>query len=186
MNIIGQMQQQLSIISIGVHNIMMRLQYIDSDGEVIATELIHGLEMVKTKVSFITICVNIQNLPCTQIEAESYGSKLLTTFTMRDTHWRLINVTKSETIENIFTMDSYLYMYQGDYDATLTEHMNDFRSCPKHTMSTENNRFLYEDNAVYTIKCIPCPINTYYYETSMLPNASNISKTMYIHMTHFG
>ena len=49
----------------------------------------------------------------------------------------LINVTKSEIFDNIFTVNLYLYIYQDDEDETLIEYMNDFRSCPKRECAGE-------------------------------------------------
>jgi len=89
---------------------------------------------------------------------------------------QLANVTKFETIGNIFMVNYYFYFDQGNEDDILGEYKNDFRSCPKRTMSTGNNRFFDEDNAVYEIRCIAYPINTYYYETSVLPDTSNTTE----------
>jgi len=189
-NLIKHRQKRLSMLSFGVENIIMRLQSISSHVGVVETEIIKGLETTKISGSIITICVNVQNLPCSQDEANYHGAKVLTTIKMQanvgDLFINLENVTKSETIGNIFMVNYYGNLYQGHVHDIITEYQNDFRSCPKLAMSTGNNRFFYEDNAVYEIKCVVCPINTYYYETSMLPSTYQNTKTMYVHITDDG
>ena len=143
-------QKQFSMLSVGVQNIIIRIQGISQNVVVMGTEIIKGLETIKLARSIITICVNIHNLPCTQDEANYYGAKLLTILKMQanvgDLFVELANVTKSETIGNKFMLNYYVYDYQGNEEDILGEYKNDFRSCPKRTMSTGNNRFFYGDN----------------------------------------
>jgi len=178
-------QKQMSMISVGVQNIIVSIQGYSNNIDVMGIEIIKGLETIKIAGSLIIICVNLQNLPCTQDEANYYGRKILTTLKTQSNIGDLFveykSVTKSETTDNMFLVNYHGYFYQGHEHDIIGKYKNDFRSCPKYTMSTGNDRFFYENNTVYDIKCVACPINTYYHEKSVLPDTSNTLKTMYIH-----
>ena len=91
-----------------------------------------------------------------------------------------VGVKDHDTDPARFLVHYNSYPYEAEADDTLKAYMKEFRACPKFTMSTGDDRFFYEDNVVYEIRCIACPINTYYADLRIPPMVTKSTKKMFV------
>ena len=184
-NRLKHMQKKTSMEAISMDSIIMRIQENRFNATILQTQVKMGLDTIKGSGSFETICINTKNLACTQEEAYYYGMQLMRILKIitkvADSFVEFVGVTKLATADDVFAVQYYSYDYQHMKDDTLESYMREFRECPRLTMSTGADRFFYEDNVVYEIGCISCPINTYYDESIIPPTETNGSQHMYVH-----
>jgi len=140
---------------------------------VLETVVKMGLNTHRLSGYFVTTCINTRNTACTAEEAHYYGLKLMTTlkmiFSIGDAFVEFVGVKPHGTDPARFLVHYNSYQHEAEADDTLKAYMKEFRACPKFTMSTGDDRFFYEDNVVYEIGCIACPINTYYADLRIPP-----------------
>jgi len=174
----------VSMRSVGVASIFMNLTSYSQDEESSERVMAKGLSAKKSVGTLKTVCINIENLPCTQEEAEDYGGRKIESMKsispVGELPIQLVNVTKLGTSDNIFLVNFYVYQYGFDMDDTLGSYVNEFRTCPKSSMTTGDHRFFYKDSAVFGIRCVACPMNTYYSESRVPPAIVKTIQNMYI------
>jgi hypothetical protein len=178
------MNKKVSIGNIGIHNMIMSIDEFVENQTIQETHLIMGLDVNKFSGYFVTTCINTQNTACSAEDAHYYGSKLMTTLKMitsrPDVFVEFVRVTPDAAKPAVFFVHFNHFEYTHGADDMLHAYMNEFRACPKFTMSTGDDRFFYEDNVVYDIGCIACPINTYYVELRTPPVVTESTKKMFL------
>jgi len=184
-NYLQSLQTKISMGSVGVEQVLMTIEnFVPPEITNIENAVIKGLPTNKLMQSITTVCINTENLPCTQEEATHYGSgimrmmKIISPF--GEEFVKFVSVTKKAGSDNIFLVNYNIYEYKFSDEETLSAYRNEFRTCPKNTMSTGDNRFFYENSVVFEIACISCPINTYYSESSVAPTVTQTTQDMYI------
>ena len=184
-NRIKGMQKKVSMGSIGIHNLIMSIDAAFENTTKRETAVKMGLNTSRLSGYFVTTCINTRNSACTAEEAHYYGLKLMTTLKMTlsigDAFVEFVGVTNHGIDPARFLVHHNSYQYMSEADDTLKAYMKEFRVCPKFTMSTGDDRFFYEDNVVYEIGCIACPINTYYADLRIPPTVTESTKNMFVH-----
>jgi len=184
-NMFKSMQKKASMGNIGIHNMIMSIEESIQNTTVLETVVKMGLNTHRLSGYFVTTCINTRNTACSTEEAHYYGLKLMTTLKMissiGDAFVEFVGVKDHDTDPARFLVHYNSYPYEAEADETLKAYMKEFRACPKFTMSTGDDRFFYEDNVVYEIGCIACPINTYYADLRIPPTVTESTKNMFVH-----
>ena len=186
-NLLTSIPQKMTIISLGLSTAYMNIIQTPPDqGEPIITGFSQWnfLNVSQMSGALNATCINQENKICTLQEANVYGSDLMilitTSLGFDGMMVKFDDVVVDYSRQYGFLVNYKTFIYMPLPDNTLKRFIDDFRSCPKFTVSTGSYGYLYENNVYSRIKCKLCQINTYYNEIAKPPLVTKTQKTMYV------
>jgi len=187
-NMLTSIPKKMTIIGLGLNTAFMNIIQTPPDtGEPIITGFSKWkfLNVSQMSGTLNATCINNDDKKCTMQESNIYGSNLVNLVVISlgvdGVMVNFKNVVVDDSRQYGFLVKYNSFKYMPEPDDTLKKYIDDFRPCPKFTVSTGSNGYLYEKNVYSRIKCKLCQINTYYNEiTKSPPILTGSQKTMYV------
>ena len=123
--------------------------------------------------SLVVTCVNEKDVVCTPTEADKIAQSMHSSIRIAShtTHKTLVfgNVRQGNSAIGEYHIDFVSY-FKENSDVTVDNFLrNDIdKECPLYTSSTGKFNSFCEYGVCYKIQCLPCTINTYYIEFSVV------------------